>query len=128
LRFKICIPAFCTIARISLFSGQCERLSRRLVLLIELHCANIYIQQAFAPKSHVFPNCSRTRLYCAVFHAFSNDACTVNWGTSSPTSKRQGFSKVLIAFVHRITLRKHLAIFSKHLRKICFLNCSQTRL
>jgi hypothetical protein len=31
LRFKICIPAFCTIARISLFSGQCECLSRRLV-------------------------------------------------------------------------------------------------
>ena len=31
LRFKIYIPAFCNIARISLFSGQCKRLGRRLV-------------------------------------------------------------------------------------------------
>jgi hypothetical protein len=36
-------------------------------------------------------------------------------------------NKVLIIFVHRFTLRK-TSIFSKRLRKICFLNYSQTRL
>jgi hypothetical protein len=33
LRFTICILVYCTIARMSSFSGQCERLSRRLVSL-----------------------------------------------------------------------------------------------
>ena len=32
LRFTICILVYCTIARMSSFSGQCERLSRRLVI------------------------------------------------------------------------------------------------
>ena len=31
LRSTFCIPVYCTIARISSFSDQCERLSRRLV-------------------------------------------------------------------------------------------------
>jgi hypothetical protein len=31
LRFTICILVYCSIARMSSFSGQCERLSRRLV-------------------------------------------------------------------------------------------------
>jgi hypothetical protein len=33
LRFTICILVYCTIARTSSFSGQCERLSRRLVYI-----------------------------------------------------------------------------------------------
>ena len=32
LRFTICILVYCTVARMSSFSGQCERLSRRLVV------------------------------------------------------------------------------------------------
>jgi hypothetical protein len=40
LRFTICILVYCTIARMLSFSGQCERLSRRLVLLKKKRSAN----------------------------------------------------------------------------------------
>ena len=34
LRFTFCILVYCAMARISSFSGQCERLSRRLVIIV----------------------------------------------------------------------------------------------
>jgi hypothetical protein len=53
----------------------------------ELQCANINIQQAFAQKlsSQLFPS---STVLCSISCSFQ--WCTANWGTSSPTSKRQG--------------------------------------
>jgi hypothetical protein len=81
-------------------------------LFIELHCANIYIQQPFTPNlfSQLFPN---STMLCSFSCSFQR--CTVNCGTSSQTSKSQGLISAnysvcvsVIKFQTReFTVRKH---------------------
>jgi hypothetical protein len=81
-------------------------------LFIELHCANIYIQQPFTPNlfTQLFLN---STMLCSFSCSFQR--CTVNCGTSSQTSKPQGLISAnysvcisVIKFQTReFTVRKH---------------------
>ena len=81
-------------------------------MFIELHCANIYIQQPFTPNlfNQLFPN---STMLCSFSCSF--ERCTLNCGTSSHTSKPQGLISAnfavcisVIKFQTReFALRKH---------------------
>ena len=81
-------------------------------MFIELHCANIYIQQPFTPNlfTQLFPN---STMLCSFSCSF--ERCTLNCGTRSHTSKPQGLISAnfsvcisVIKFQTReFALRKH---------------------
>ena len=81
-------------------------------MFLELHCANIYIQQPFTPNmfTQLFLN---STMLCSFSCSFQ--LCTVNCGTSSQTSKPQGLISanysvctLVIKFQTReFTVRKH---------------------
>ena len=76
--FKSCIPAFCTIARMSLFLGQCERLSRRLVTYemfsYRLNFCNEPVVRRFALRSGA---------RCIGFGFLQRSHCNVNINRSN---------------------------------------------
>ena len=63
------------------------------------------------------PNCSQTRLYYPVLHALSTDVQQI--GAQAHHVKTASINKVLIAFVHRITLRKHLYSQGLYAESVC---------
>ena len=64
------------------------------------------------------PNCSQTRLYDAVNHALSNDVQQIGAQAHQRQNGKYQY-KVLIAFVHRITLRKHLYSPGVYAESVC---------
>jgi hypothetical protein len=88
MQYFMLFPMVCSILGHKHTNVKTARINKVIIsFFIELHCANIYIQQAFMQNvfAQLFPN---STIFCRISRSFQR--YTANWGTSSLTSKQQG--------------------------------------
>ena len=89
MQYFMFFPMMCSILGHKLTNIKTTRINKLLIaFFIELHCANIYIQQAFMQNvfAQLFPN---STILCSISRSFQR--YTANWCTSSLRSKQQRF-------------------------------------